>query len=127
MANECPKCQTHNTEDSSSVRIDMRNIGLNNLREEIMGKEVEEILKKSEKIRKSKLILIEIPAGIIFVSGCIMYITHFQKPMGSVEGLFSITLGLLFFIIAGVGKQNKVNLELIERIQKLETKNSNES
>jgi len=92
-----------------------------------MGKEVEEILKKSKKIRKSKLILIEIPAGIIFISGCIMYIIHFQKPMGSVEGLFSITLGLLFLIIAGVGKQNKVNLELIERIQKLETKNSNES
>ena len=56
-----------------------------------------------------------------------MYIIHFQKPMGSVEGLFSITMGLLFLIIAGVGKQNKVNLELIERIQKLETKNSNES
>ena len=92
-----------------------------------MVKEVEDILKKSEKIRKSKLILIEIPAGIIFISGCIMYIIHFQKPMGSVEGLFSITLGLLFLIIAGVGKQNKVNLELIERIQKLETKNSNES
>jgi len=71
VANECPKCQTHNTEDSSSVRIDMRNIGLNNLREEIMGKEVEGILKKSEKIRKSKLILIEIPAGVL----CILFIS----------------------------------------------------
>ena len=92
-----------------------------------MGKEVEEILKKSEKIRKSKLILIEIPAGIIFLSGCIMYIIHFQKPVGGVEGVFSMILGLIFLIIAGVGKQNKVNLELIERIQKLERKNSKES
>ena len=92
-----------------------------------MGKEVEKIVKQGEKIRKSNLIFIEIPAGILFILGCIMYIIHFQKPMGSVEGLFIISLGLLNLIIAGVGKQNKVNLELIERIQKLETKNSNES
>ncbi len=90
-----------------------------------MGKEVEEILKKGEKIRKSKLILIEIPAGILFILGCIMYAIHFQKDMGSVEGLFFISLGILFLIIAKLGKQNKINLELIERIQKLETKNSN--
>ena len=92
-----------------------------------MGKEVEKIVKQSEKIRKSNLIFIEIPAGILFILGYIMYFIHFQKPMGSVEGLFSISLGLLLLIIAGMGKQNKVNLELIERIQKLETKNSNES
>ena len=92
-----------------------------------MGKEVEEIVKKSEKIRKSNLLFIEIPAGILFIVGCITYVIKFQKPMGIVEGLFSMSLGLLFLIIAGWGKQNKVNLELIERIQKLETKNSNES
>jgi len=50
------------------------------------------------------------------------------QPKGSVgHGLFSISLGILFLIIARLGKQDKVNLELIERIQKLETKNSNES
>ena len=92
-----------------------------------MGKEVEKIVKKSEKIRKSKLIFIEIPAGIFFLGGCIMYAFSVQKPTDFVEGLFLISLGLLFLIIAGQGKQNKVNLELIERIQKLETKNSNES
>ena len=36
-----------------------------------MGKEVEEIVKKSEKIRKSKLIFIEIPAGRSGPSGAI--------------------------------------------------------
>jgi hypothetical protein len=87
-----------------------------------MGKEVEKIVKKSEKIRKSKLIFIEIPAGILFILGCYMYFIQ-----EDVQGLFSVSLGLLFLIIAGVGKQNKVNLELIERIQKLETKNSNKS
>lgn len=93
-----------------------------------MGKEVEEIVKKSEKIRKSNLKFIEIPAGILFILGCIMYVIQFPLPKGSVgHGLFSISLGLLFLIISRLGKQNKVNLELIERIQKLETKNSNES
>ena len=93
-----------------------------------MGKEVEEIVKKGEKIRKSKLIFIEIPAGILFIVGCISYFILSPQPKGSVgHGLFSISLGILFLIIARLGKQDKVNLELIERIQKLETKNSNES
>jgi hypothetical protein len=93
-----------------------------------MGKEVEEIVKKSEKIRKANLKFIEIPAGILFILGCITYSIQMPLPKGSVGyGLFSISLGILFLLIAGLGKQNKVNLELIERIQKLETKNSNES
>jgi len=92
-----------------------------------MGKEVEEIVKKREKIRKANLKFIEIPAGILFIVGCFMYVI-LSQPSDSVSyGLFSISLGILFLMIAMLGKQNKVNLELIERIQKLEIKNSNES
>jgi len=92
-----------------------------------MGSQIEKILNKGAKIKKSKLKTIIWIGWITFALGIIDYSGNKIGAPGSwmkdaLHGLFFICMSVFYFALYQNMKQQKLNLEIIERIQLIEEK-----